>query len=239
MLTPEQARDRLPALIEHVVELIGAADLDAPVPSCPDWAVRDLVVHLGNVHRWVVQAMTTGNADDPLPAAAPHDALASWYRGVADDMLDLFAATDPLTPCWTFGMRPRQAAFWFRRQAQEVAIHRWDLGSAAGLDLGIDADLAVDGIDEVATIFFPRQVRSGRTEALTASLALAPEDTDQRWVFSGDGTAPVAEPDATVSGPAAALLLLLWGRTELADERVQLTGSREAAVQVLGSKLVP
>ena len=120
MLTPEQARDRLPALVDHVVRLTDAADLDAPVPSCPDWSARDLIVHLGNVHRWVVQAMTTGNAEDPLPAAAPDHALASWYRGVADEMLELFAATDPLTPCWTFGMKPRRAAFWFRRQAQEV-----------------------------------------------------------------------------------------------------------------------
>ena len=25
---------------------------DDPVPSCPEWTVRDLVRHLGGVHRW-------------------------------------------------------------------------------------------------------------------------------------------------------------------------------------------
>ena len=25
---------------------------DAPVPACPGWRIRDLVRHVGNVHRW-------------------------------------------------------------------------------------------------------------------------------------------------------------------------------------------
>src|SRR5215467_3594765 len=28
------------------------AGLDAPVPSCPDWTVADLLVHLGGVQQW-------------------------------------------------------------------------------------------------------------------------------------------------------------------------------------------
>ena len=48
-----------------MLELFATAELGAAVPSCPGWSVRDLVVHLGNLHRWVVQAMTT-----VLPASA-------------------------------------------------------------------------------------------------------------------------------------------------------------------------
>ena len=29
-----------------------AAGLDAPVPTCPGWTVRDLVTHQGLIHRW-------------------------------------------------------------------------------------------------------------------------------------------------------------------------------------------
>ncbi len=30
------------------------AGLDAPVPTAPDWTVRDLIAHQGMVHRWAV-----------------------------------------------------------------------------------------------------------------------------------------------------------------------------------------
>ncbi|MGH2557248.1 MAG: maleylpyruvate isomerase N-terminal domain-containing protein, partial [Actinomycetota bacterium] len=37
-------------------DLLGAAaertDLDTPIPTCPEWRMRDLVQHMGDVHRW-------------------------------------------------------------------------------------------------------------------------------------------------------------------------------------------
>jgi hypothetical protein len=27
-------------------------ELDTPIPTCPDWRMRDLVRHVGGVHRW-------------------------------------------------------------------------------------------------------------------------------------------------------------------------------------------
>ncbi len=29
------------------------AGVDAPVPSCPEWTVADLLGHIGRLHRWV------------------------------------------------------------------------------------------------------------------------------------------------------------------------------------------
>src|SRR5215469_14741302 len=37
-----------------------ATDLTAAVPPCPQWTVRDLVTHLGGVHRWVAPTPTCG-----------------------------------------------------------------------------------------------------------------------------------------------------------------------------------
>jgi len=37
---------------DHMAAAIRAADPGAPVPPCPDWVVRDLVRHVGGVHRW-------------------------------------------------------------------------------------------------------------------------------------------------------------------------------------------
>ena len=47
---------------------------------------------------------------------------------------------------------PDRAGFWARRQAQELAIHRWDAQTAAGEPRPIDRALAVDGIQEVFDI---------------------------------------------------------------------------------------
>ena len=82
-------------------------------------------------------------------------------------------------------------------------------------------------------MFFPRQVRLGRTAPLPESLALAPAEGG-RWLLPGDddptsGTAPAA----TVSGPAEAVLLLLWHRIALDDPRLRVSGSRAAADAVL------
>lgn len=240
LITPAQALEHLGGGIAGFVDLLATADFGARVPACPGWTVRDLVVHLGDVHRWVLHVMTTDNTDEPPPEAPDgDDALVRWYRGAAADLTRFLAETDPDTPVWTFGPRPRTAAFWFRRQAHEVAVHHWDLGSAAVIDVGYDRELAEDGIDEVVTMFFPRQVRLRRIEPLTTSLGLEPAGSEQRWVLSGNGTAPAAEPDATVSGPAADLLLLLWGRLDLADERLRLSGSPAAAASVLGAGIVP
>ena len=108
-------------------------------------------------------------------------------------------------------------------------MHRWDLGTALGRDLGYPAALAADGVDEVVTMFFPRQVRLGRIPPLTRSLAVVAA-TARRWTLHGDGTGePTGPADAAVSGPADALVLLLWGRVGLDDPRLTVTGSAEAA----------
>ena len=51
-------------------------------------------------------------------------------------------------------------------------MHRWDLGAALGRDPGYPDALAADGVDEVVTMFFPRQVRLQRTAPLSTSLAV-------------------------------------------------------------------
>jgi uncharacterized protein (TIGR03083 family) len=118
-------------------------------------------------------------------------ALAGWYRHCADLLLDTLRTTSPDAPCWTFGPPPREAAFWFRRQAHEVAVHRWDLGSVLSRDLGYPAALAADGVAEVVTLFFPRQVRLQRIPSLARSLAV-PSTVARPGCCTG--TAPAGRP---------------------------------------------
>jgi uncharacterized protein (TIGR03083 family) len=240
-MDPQQALLALERAAAEVPVLLAGADPAAPVPRCPGWTVTDLVVHLGKVHVWAEQCIRLGDPterDLAGPGAGVAD-LARWYRSCADTLLETLRTTSPDAPCWTFGPPPREAQFWFRRQAHETAVHRWDLGTALGRDLGYPAGLAADGVDEVVTVFFPRQVRLERIPPLSRSLAVA-ADGGPTWVLHGDGTGGPSDPaDATVFGPADALVLLLWGRVGLDDPRLTVTGSQEAAAAVLSAGIVP
>ena len=234
--------DRLEHSANRFAELASTGDLEAPVPPCPDWTLADLVSHLGEIHQWARHAVVAGNPDaDLVPAPSARPALIDWYQDAAGALSGTLRATDPQTPVWTFGPKPRTASFWMRRQAHETTIHLWDAETSQGSAAPLDDTLARDGIDELISMFFPRQVRLGRIAPLAQALALEASGVPQRWVLAGDGTDPAAGPpvDATVSGPAEALLLLLWGRIGLDDPRLALAGADVAAHAVLQQALTP
>jgi len=224
-----------------------ASDLSEAVPACPGWSLHDLAEHVGQVHRWAAFALRedrpgTYDAVAPIERAQ----LAAWLRAGTDELLDLLTRTDPAAGRWGFGNEPRTAAFWWRRQAHETAVHLWDARAALRHPVPMDVDLAADGIDEAARVFFPRQVRLGRCAPLATSLAF--RATDARtlavggdgccWVVGGDGL-ELPPPVATLSGPAADLLLVLWHRLPLPHPGIELDGDAAAAVAVLTSPIVP
>lgn len=245
---------RAAGLVEREAGRLAAAlrpeALAVVVPGCPGWTVADLARHTGGVHRWARAAL--GTAPDGSPGEEPSgpqddDAVPAWFAEGAAALVAALASVSPAAPCWTFAAveAPATAAFWARRQVHETALHRWDAESAlaaAGLGAALDPatwleeDVAADGVAEVAGVMLPRQVRLGRTPALPGALAL--ESASGRCVLGGG-----AEPVAEISGPAPALLLLLWRRTALVEEldsgRLALAGSREAAERLLSGALTP
>src|SRR3954447_13351325 len=66
----------------------GRAGVEARVPSCPDWAVRDLVRHQGDVHRWAA-ANLVRNRDDPTSEEEAKTIFGSWPTA-DDSLLDWF-----------------------------------------------------------------------------------------------------------------------------------------------------
>ena len=206
----------------------GGADVGAPVPSCPDWTVHDLVVHLGTANWWgganVREANPEGRArgmrevmESAPPASAGADALARWYADLVVVANKTYTDADLDAPAWTFA-GPGRAGYWLRRQLHETAIHRWDLEAAlrgvAGTTPLMD-DVAMDGIDEFCTALRP--VLDLVKPPLPVTIRL--RAGDREWSLRGaEGTGEVE-----VAGTAETLLLFLWGRV-----------GRDADLEVVG-----
>lgn len=195
-------------------DVLAEGDLAAAVPTCPGWTLVDLAGHLGGVHQWATHAVVVG---DPLGTATPapveRDDLVRWYRQSARTLVDVLVGTPVEASAWTFG--PEQVAgFWRRRQVHETVMHLYDALASQGqeADWGITPDLAWDGVDEVATVFYPRQVRLERTTPLAGTLRLTPTDVAATPVRIGED-----EPVAELTGPASYLLLALWKRAPVED----------------------
>lgn len=199
----------LTAATDDFARITGEADPVAAVPACPGWTVADLVDHVGGVHQWARHAVVEGTPDgQPAPLSGDP---AQWYAGHARALVE--ALSDPSAPAWTFGTE-QTVAWWQRRQTHETLMHTRDLLDAAGRvdEWRLDPDLAWDGVREVATEFYPRQVRLGRTEPIPGTLRLVPTDLDVDPVVVGD-----ALPEIEVRATATEVLLMLWHRAVCDD----------------------
>ena len=233
MITSDGYLRHLERAADAFAGVLDRGELGAAVPGCPGWTLTDLAHHLGGVHRWATTAIVEGRPGDDGAGDAPQEraALARWYRDGAGELLDVLRRTPPETECWAFGPRPRTAAFWFRRQANETAVHARDAARSQGGTRAIDAELALDGVDEIVGMFYPRQVRLGRVEPVARPVALVTDGG--RWVL-GDGD-PVVE----VAGGAETLLLLLWRRLRPGEAEIEVTGDRAALDELLALAITP
>lgn len=204
-----------------------AAGLTAPVPTCPGWTVRDLVVHQGVVHRWAT-AILSGRSDFDEPTAeASGRAAADLLEWLDDGLVDLLNALAPAPEdldVWFFLMdagRPRDA--WARRQAHETTMHAVDAMSArlgrppAARELWFTPSFAADGLDELLFGFLPRPKTQLRT-AKPSRIAFRTTDVPGGWTVEvtedSARTRAGADSDAdlTVSGTARELYLAAWNR---------------------------
>jgi uncharacterized protein (TIGR03083 family) len=214
------------------------AGLDAEVPTTPGWTVADLVLHVGEVHRWataVVAGKATKLGDVPTDSRGPLPERAdtiTWFRDGATRLCDTLAAADPSIEYAAFlhdPMTPR-VLFWARRQTLETSMHRIDAESAAGRCTGFAPDVAVDGIDEFLTGFLPRSRTTLHADA-TRQLQVAPDYSDRRWTVTISSEMPVTtrsvagvdpKVDCCVSGSASDIYLALWNRGSL--DSLSITG---------------
>ena len=224
---------------ERLAAAADRATFAAPVPACPGWQVRDLLKHLGYVHRWAAgyvreqrtQWVDRLSEEEILTGGPSDDMLATWFRQGLAELVQVLSAAGPETNCWTFLDAPSPVAFWARRQAHETTIHRVDAEQAAAAagaagfadPPDIDPRFAIDGIDELIMGFLARDARRGRWDGPPAVLGIHAQDGaggTAHWLMDAApgrlavarGTGPAG---CDVTGPAARLYLLLWNRAGL------------------------
>ena len=222
--------------------LIGGTDLTRPVPTCPEWTMRQLVTHVGRAHRWATAIVAT-RAAGPIPfrdipgGKLPGDqrAQAEWLNaGAAALAATVQAAGDGQV--WTHN-GPGPARYWARRMAHETAVHRADGQIAVGTRPVIDPVIAADGLAEWLGFLpdgpagqqadHPAPVPEGKVIHLHATDAAA----DGEWLIHGvPGGVTVAaghgKGDLALRGPASAILLVLLRRLPPGDPAVEVIGDR-------------
>ena len=218
---------------------LAVADLEARVPGCPDWSLRDLAAHLGGVQRFWAAIVAAGPADGPPQAPIdrePHGDLVEWSAASTRLLLESLRAAGPDRACWAWwgdSEAPMTSGAVARHQVQEAAVHAFDAQETTGKPEPIPAGIAVDAIDEFLVVSLgsqgewphrPSRIAFSAVEGPTWVLDLTPEGARSDPAESG-------EPVATLHGSASDLILAIFKRIPL--NNLEIDGDRAAAQELL------
>ncbi len=231
-MTPDDFLAHLRRDAERMIEL-APQNLDAPVPACPGWTVGEAFVHTGSVysHKVACMRMPEGpqSEDDWDHGPGEGQDPGEWFRERLDELTGELTARGPEAKAYTWYDDDQTVGFWFRRMAQETAVHRVDVESGFDAVSPVADDLAVDGIDEVLDWFLRYQNEDvGPDGPGRGTVAVRTGDHIWRTTLTADEAQLAREPgpaDAVVAGEPSELLLWLWGRRP--DSAVTREGDEE------------
>jgi uncharacterized protein (TIGR03083 family) len=243
-LTADRYAAEIQASTAGLAEILAEHDQGLPIPTCPEWTLRQLVTHVGRAHRWAAE-ITRTRSDEFIPFRAVPDGKLpddpaeqpAWLRAGAARIADAVRAAGSAL-VWSF-TGPVPAGFWLRRMAHETLVHRADAQLAAGAqpEPAIEAEVAADAIDEWLMLLSSGLGNADeRAKALPAGAVLHVHATDDglggrgEWMIRHDGGGLTVEPghgkgDAALTGPAVSLLLVLMRRRPVSDPAVTVYGN--------------
>jgi uncharacterized protein (TIGR03083 family) len=219
-------------------QAVATGDTEARVPGCPDWSLRDLVVHLGAVQRFWAEVVAAGPADSApeFVTGDPAGDLVEWSAESTRLLIDALRVAGPDRDCWTWWgatEAPMTSGAVARHQVQEAAVHAWDAQETVGKPEPIPAAVAVDTIDELLVVTLgsigawphrPARIALSAVEGPTWLVDLTPSGAKA-------GPAASGEPLATMRGSASDLVLAIYKRIPL--ESIEVDGDREAVEEFL------
>jgi uncharacterized protein (TIGR03083 family) len=211
--------------------------------NCAPWLVRDLVAHIivsGEGFAASIRQGLAGSLEQSISheqrdqrqaqlAAADPATISAAIKAVTDDFESLYIGlNDAGLDTIAFHRRGNRPIRWYAyHRLAEVAFHCWDLQASFGAEPVFD--------ESIARLLVPTMLESNAPRTYAAGLS-AEKGTGERYqvVIADDpaaqwlvtilpdrleavrGAAPPDAPaDATITGSAATLALLLYGRREL------------------------
>lgn len=207
--------------------------------NCPPWLVRDLIAHIivsgegfaASIRQGlagsVEQSISHGARDQrqAMLAAADPATVLDAIRAITDDFESLYAGLDDAgLDKIAFHRRGNRPIRWYAyHRLAEVAFHCWDLQESFGVAPVFD--------EEIARLLLPTMLESNAPRTYAAGLSaqkgtgeryllVVADDPSAKWLVTITpdrleavrGDAPA---DATITGSAATLALMLYGRREL------------------------
>src|SRR3954469_22282408 len=159
-------------------------DVDAQVPTCPDWKLLDLTKHVGGVMGFWTHVLCEGTGrPKPEFPEEPGPAPTMWFTTIASALVGELKATPPETEVWTWDPNDQSARFAARGIAHETVIHRFDAQSAGGNAQPIEPGLAADGIEEIFAMI-DASTDSGRGDGQALHLHGTDEGVDgNEWLI--------------------------------------------------------
>ena len=194
-------------------------DLDAIVPTCPEWNNLELLNHMKMVWWFAASQIAAGNEHE---RTVPSDEMKNSPLEQLEHLLDTFQINDFSSPCWSWTTN-RTVGFWVRRMAHENTVHNWDTEGTLGAHSSVPPLLAVDGIEE--KLF----MHPADADFPDASIHLHCTDCEGEWMLASSGgeleiKREHGKGDAAVRGRAEDILLYLWGRGQ---ENLECFGDEE------------
>jgi uncharacterized protein (TIGR03083 family) len=215
----EAAVAAIDAESRRLAEVVASGDLERPVPSTPEWSVRDLAHHIGVVQWYWAENVRAADADvrsggelTPLP---DDDDLLRWMRWCTDSLTAALRERGPDAPCWTWWPVPRTAGAVGRHQAQEASVHRWDAEGSAGVSAPLATDVAQDGVPEFIEIMI-----GSDADVLGGAVTLAATDTGGSWRVAGPARGR-RQRESKLRSSASELVLMLYRRLPVPDACVE------------------
>nr|WP_042181254.1 maleylpyruvate isomerase N-terminal domain-containing protein [Kibdelosporangium sp. MJ126-NF4]CEL14913.1 hypothetical protein [Kibdelosporangium sp. MJ126-NF4]CTQ96457.1 hypothetical protein [Kibdelosporangium sp. MJ126-NF4] len=228
-----------------LAETVDEAREELRIPNCPGLTVGETARHVGSVYRMALEWIRTGDSPEtwqrqPGPFQSLRDYVISGVRALVDEL----AAHDPEQPCSTWWAADSTYGFWRRRMAHETVIHRVDVQAAAEHPIvEIEEDIAVDGVDEVLTLWFGHRLtvqgvvgsRDATVAVRTGGKAWLARVTTGglgAWRLAGSDIDRVdaGRVNAVISGQASTVYRYLWGR--LSERAVHREGDIDAVNQL-------
>jgi uncharacterized protein (TIGR03083 family) len=215
---------------------------DGPT-NCPPWRVRDLAAHLVTSGEGFAASIRQALKGSVEPSVSHEERDRRQAELVAADPKTVARALSDVTATFEapyvgldeaglaaigFHRRGNRPVRWFAaHRLAEVAFHRWDLQLSLGHEPELD--------EEVAALLLPTLLESNAPRTYVAGLSAqrgsgeryllaVADDPTALWLVTIEperleavrGDAPADAPaDVTITGSAAALALLIYGRREL------------------------